>query len=75
LEVFVASREGPEVITLIGELKALGLSGRDAAYLASIDLPASADPQVRANFVSEFRFMVGEDCRAQAARLVGLDEW
>jgi hypothetical protein len=75
MELFVAGREGPEVLALVEQLKSLGLSGRDAAYLASVDLPASADPQVRANFVSEFRFMVGAERRVEAARLVGLEEW
>ncbi|TFI56892.1 hypothetical protein E2493_17975 [Sphingomonas parva] len=75
MEVFVASRESPDVLALVERLKALGLSGRDAAYLASVDLPATADPQVRANFLSEFRFMVGAERRAEAARLVGLEEW
>jgi hypothetical protein len=75
MEVFVAGREGPEVLALVDRLKALGLSGRDAAYLASVDMPVSADPQVRANFASEFRFMVAAGQRAEAARLVGLDEW
>jgi hypothetical protein len=75
VEVFIGDRGGAEISGLVAELKALGLRGRDAAYLASIDPYGSVDPEVRANYLREFKVMVGADQRAAAARLVGLQEW
>ena len=68
-------RDTAAVFALIGELGALGISGRDASYLASVEPYASADPLVRANYLAEFRFMVTPDKRVAAAGLVGLKEW
>ena len=75
MEMFVPDRDTTAVFALIGQLAALGISGRDASYLASVEPYASADPVVRANYLAEFRFMVAPDKRAAAARLVGLKQW
>ena len=75
MEVFVPNRDDPEALALIARLKALGLAGRDAAYLACVAPPSGADPSARANYLSEFRFMVRPEQREEAARLVGLESW
>ena len=75
MEIFVPDRDTDAVFALIAQLGELGIGGRDASYLASVEPYASADPQVRANYLAEFRFMVTPDRRAAAAGLVGLKEW
>lgn len=75
MEVFVAARAPGEAVSLMKRLRKLGMSGRDAAYLASIDPPEAFDPAARANFVAEFEFMVPPAQRSEAARLVGLEGW
>ena len=75
MEVFVPSRDDPDAIALIAQLKQLGLAGRDAAYLACVVPPSPSDPSAHENYLSEFRFMVRPDQRAEAARLVGLESW
>ena len=75
MEVFVPSRDDPDALALIARLKQLGLAGRDAAYLACIAPPSPEDRSARENYLSEFRFMVRPEQRAEAARLVGLESW
>jgi hypothetical protein len=75
MEVFVPSRDEGEVAELMVRLRALGLRGRDAAYLASVLPPSPLDPQADENFRCEFRFMVAPEQREEAARLVGLAHW
>lgn len=75
VEIFVPDRDTDAVFALIAQLGELGIGGRDASYLASVEPYASADPQVRAKYLTEFRFMVTPDKRAAAAGLVGLKEW
>lgn len=74
MEVFVPSREDPDALALVERLKALGLAGRDAAYLACVAPPAD-DPSAHANYLAEFRFMVPADRRAEAAQLIGLGDY
>jgi hypothetical protein len=75
MEIFSPDREGAEAVRLTKKLKRLGIGGRDAAYLASVDPTRTVDDCVRANYRKEFRFMVARDQRAEAARLIGLAEW
>lgn len=75
MEVFTPHRDTGAVFNLIAGLTALGIRGRDASYLASVEPYGSDDPCVRANYVTEFRFMVAPEKRAAAATLVGLREW
>ena len=73
MELFSPDRDAGTVFDLIARLGEIGISGRDASYLASVK--PSDDPVVRANFRAEFRFMVAVDKRPEAARLVGLSDW
>jgi hypothetical protein len=75
VEVFVSQREPEKAVTLTQALKALGLRGRDAAYLASAALPGADDQKARDHYLAEFRYMVSEHSRAEAARLIGLSEY
>lgn len=75
MEVFVSQREPEKAVTLTKALKALGLRGRDAAYLASAALPPPEDRGAIDNYLAEFRYMVSEECRPEAARLIGLGEY
>ena len=74
MEVFEPSRD-EGVAELIVQLRALGLGGRDAAYLASVLPPTALDPPAETRFRCEFRFMVAPESRAAAARLLGLAHW
>jgi hypothetical protein len=74
MEVFVPSRDDPDALALVDRLKALGLAGRDAAYLACVAPPAD-DPSARANYLAEFRYMVRPEQRDEAARLIGLSDY
>ena len=73
MEVFVSQREPEKAINLTEQLKALGLRGRDAAYLASIALPPLEDHGAVNQYLAEFRYMVSEESRPEAARLIGLN--
>lgn len=75
MEVFVSQREPGDAVTLTRKLKALGLRGRDAAYLASLQLPSGEDRGAIDHYLAEFRYMVAEDRRSEAAKLIGLREW
>ena len=75
MEVFVSQREPRDALTLTRKLKALGLRGRDAAYLASLQLPSNEDRGAVDHYLAEFRYMVAEENRPEAARLIGLREW
>jgi hypothetical protein len=75
MEVFVSDREPDKAVTLTAKLKALGLRGRDAAYLASAAVPAAEDQNAIDHYLAEFRYMVAEDRRPEAARLIGLSEY
>ena len=73
MEVFEAARGPAEAAALAGRLKALGLRGRDAAYLASIaPPPAKAGPE-RARYWQELEFMVAAPLRDAACALLGID--
>jgi len=74
MEFFEGARAPDDALPLVAALKRLGLSGRDAAYLASIDLEAG-DAELRKNYREEFRYMVGTQARPEAARLIGLSDW
>jgi hypothetical protein len=74
MDVIQGIRVPGEALPLVAALKRLGIGGRDAAYLASIDFEA-ADAELRKNYRMEFRYMVGVDERAEAARLIGLSDW
>ncbi|HMC91699.1 MAG TPA: hypothetical protein VKI45_04485 [Allosphingosinicella sp.] len=71
MEVFVPDRSPAEVAALIRTLRALGLGGRDAAYLASVAPPAEAGPE-RTRYREEFEFMVPPHARAPARTALGL---
>jgi hypothetical protein len=75
MEVFVPSRDDPDALALVDRLKALGLAGRDAAYLACVAPPSPDDHSAHANYLAEFRFMVRPERRAEAARLIGLGDY
>jgi hypothetical protein len=75
VEVFVSQREPETALSLTAKLKALGLRGRDAAYLASAALPTAEDRGAVDHYIAEFRYMVSEERRAEAARLIGLREF
>lgn len=74
MEVFVATRAPAEVAKLMAQLRHLGISGRDAAYLASREPPGTADPVARKSFIAEFKYMVPPPSRDEAARLLGIVE-
>lgn len=75
MECFTPNRDSAAVFDLITRLSQIGIVGRDASYLASVEPYGSSDPIVRANYLAEFRFMVAPDKRAAAAGLVGLTDW
>jgi hypothetical protein len=75
MEVFVPDHEAGRVLVLMRHLEGLGIQGRDAAYLASVDPQRSQDPVDRARYLDEFRYMVQPGQRAAAARLVGLGDY
>jgi hypothetical protein len=74
MEYFEGARAPAEALPLVAALKRLGISGRDAAYLASAD-PDAGDAELRKNYRREFRYMVSAQQRAEAARLIGLSSW
>lgn len=75
MEVFVSQREPEKAVSLTEQLKALGLRGRDAAYLASAALPPADDRGATDHYLAEFRYMVREENRPEAARLIGLGQY
>ena len=75
MEVFVSQRDPEKAVSLTDQLKALGLRGRDAAYLASTSVHAHEDRGAVDHFLAEFRYMVREESRPEAARLIGLEEY
>ena len=75
MEVFIPDHEVAKTMATMQSLVALGMQGRDAAYLASVDPHRTQDPVDRARYLEEFRFMVQPSQRLAAARLVGLGEW
>ena len=72
MDMFVPDHETGKIMELMRGLEALGIKGRDAAYLACVDSNRSHDPVDRSRYLDEFRFMVHPDQRAAAAVLVGL---
>lgn len=72
MEVFEPDRGAAEVAALIGQLRGLGLRGRDAAYLASVAPPPEGQAAERARYVKEFAFMVPAEKRTAAAALLGV---
>ena len=75
VEVFASQREPEKAVSLTDALKALGLRGRDAAYLASTLVPPPEDRGAVDHYLAEFRYMVREESRPEAARLIGLREY
>ena len=75
MEVFVSHNEPEKAVNLTAKLKALGLRGRDAAYLASAAVPAPEDRNAVDHYLAEFRYMVTEERRPEVARLIGLSEY
>jgi hypothetical protein len=75
MEVFVSEQEPDKAVSLTKALKALGLRGRDAAYLASAALPPAEDRRAVEHYLAEFRYMVNEESRPEAARLIGLGDY
>lgn len=75
MEVFEPDRSPAEVAVLIGQLRGLGLCGRDAAYLASVAPPPEDQAAERARYGEEFDFMVPRDKRAAAAALLDVIAW
>lgn len=75
MEVFTPERESEAIFSLIGQLGALGVRGRDASYLASIAPDATSDPQLRDRYRAEFRYIVPPASQAAAALLLGMPDW
>ncbi|MDB5671353.1 MAG: hypothetical protein JWO25_2312 [Alphaproteobacteria bacterium] len=75
MEVFVSQRDPEKAVSLTESLKALGLRGRDAAYLASAAVPGAGDRNALDHYLTEFRYMVSPERRPAAAELIGLGEY
>ncbi|MBV9930090.1 MAG: hypothetical protein JO013_04005 [Alphaproteobacteria bacterium] len=71
MEVFVGDRGAAEATALVARLKALGLRGRDAAYLASAAPPAEAGPE-QARYWKELAFMVPAAKRPAVCAVLGI---
>jgi hypothetical protein len=72
MEVFVGDRSPGEAALLVAQLKALGLRGRDAAYLASVAPPGAEAGPERARYWEELAFMVPAPKRAAVCALLGI---
>lgn len=72
MEVFVGDRSPVEAAALVAKLKALGLRGRDAAYLASVAPPPPEAGPEQARYRDELAFMVPAAKRAAVCALLGL---
>lgn len=75
MEMFVPDREPGAILELIDRLKAFGLRGRDAAFLASVAPCPSWDEQTQAAYLRDFRFIVPEPQRAAVAEMLQLEAW
>lgn len=75
MDVFLPDREPDAILELIDRLKAFGLRGRDAAFLASVAPCKSWDEQAHAAYVRDFRFIVPEPHRAAVAEMLQLEAW
>lgn len=75
MEPFMAERPAPEVLALMRRLAALGIRGRDAAYLASIVPPVESGTPEMAMYLKEFEFIVDPAARPAAAALIGIAGW
>ncbi len=74
METFVPDREPADAMRLMSCLAAIGLAGRDAAYLASVAPPVEPGSPEMVRYLREFEFMVDHAARAAAAALIGLSE-
>jgi hypothetical protein len=72
MEVFVGDRSPVEAAPLVAKLKALGLRGRDAAYLASAAPPSPEAGPEQARWWDELAFMVPAAKRSAVCALLGL---
>jgi hypothetical protein len=72
MEMFVAERSPAEAAALAKRLKALGLRGRDAAYLASVAPPPAEPGPESVRYFEELDFMVPPPARAAVRALLGL---
>jgi hypothetical protein len=72
MEVFVGDRSPAEAAALVAKLKALGLGGRDAAYLASVAPPPTEAGPEEVRWWDELAFMVPPEKRAAVCALLGL---
>jgi hypothetical protein len=75
MEIFVPDRDSDAVFALIRQLGELGIRGRDASYLASVEPGASLDTAKQDRYRDEFRYIVAPEQRAAAAGLLGLSDW
>ncbi len=73
MEIFVPERPADETIVLMHRLLAIGIGGRNAAYLASVKPPEQPGTPEAHMYLREFELMVGAGARAAAAALVGID--
>ncbi len=67
-------REPDEAMRMMSRLAAIGISGRDAAYLATVAPPAEAGSPEMIRYLREFEFMVDHPARAAAAAVIGFAE-
>jgi hypothetical protein len=72
VELFISDRQPEQAVNLMAKLRALGIEGRDAAYLATVLPPREPGTPEMARYLSEFELMVGPAERQSAAELVGL---
>jgi hypothetical protein len=72
MEIFVPDRQPEETMALMARLHAIGIGGRDAAYLASVEPPQEPGTPEMADYVKGFELMVTAAARRPAAALLGL---
>lgn len=73
MELFEPQRNPGEAAALAAKLKALGLRGRDASYLASILAPPPEAVPERRRYFEELAFMVPRAAHPAVRALLGLD--
>ena len=72
VDIFIPGRTPEDVLALMARLAAIGVGGRDAAYLASVVPPEDESTPEMTRFLSDFEFMVHPSARRGAAALIGL---
>lgn len=72
MELFVPERCSEEILLIMSDLRDLGVGGRDAAYLASINPPEVEGTPEMAMYLKEFKLMVHRSARSRAADLLGI---